>query len=94
MKGPNGKRSRHNKAERAIARALARIEALPEVRRVLLGRRVACSHAAGVGAVRVVREVPGGLLLRGHTEIGVREIRVLSDDPAAVERAISAFDRG
>ena len=78
----NQHRGKHQKADPAIRRAVERIEAIPSVRRVLLGRREACRHRFPRGAVVYLGDVPGGIRLRGYTDTGVRSIVVMvcSDD--------------
>jgi hypothetical protein len=80
------RRSKHNTAEREIAREIRRLEELPGVIRVLLGRREGCRHRFRAGRLRIVGAVPGGLKLNAYTDRGVRTVIVLVADDEARER--------
>jgi hypothetical protein len=61
---------------------------LPEVRRVVLGYGRALGHRAGVGTLEPRESTTSALRVNAHTERGVIELWVHTDQPARVAQLI------
>jgi hypothetical protein len=70
-------RGRHQTTSKECARVLKRIEALPRVQAVMIGRSYggkSLGTASATGAIKIQRKIPGGLKAVTQSAKGIQEI--------------------
>lgn len=73
MAGSHGE-GRHTTLDKDLKRSVNWLHLQTGVRRIILGPIAVCKHAFTPGTVRVIREMPGGLELRGYFGVGLRPL--------------------
>ena len=86
---PQKKRGRHHKVCKTLRRALARLDAHPDVQRVVLDVAVACRHHRSPGTLEVSTLQPGGVKLKAYDARGVRLVFVKTSAPQTLVRALA-----
>jgi 2-keto-3-deoxy-L-rhamnonate aldolase RhmA len=86
-------RGRHQSSSKECLRAISKIEAMPGVVGVIIGRSYggkSLGKGGKTGEIRVQREVPGGLKAVTQTSKGLQElfIRTKKDETRSVWREI------
>ena len=79
-------RGRHQSSSKECLRAIARIEALPGVVGVIIGRSYggkSLGKGGRTGEIRVQREVPGGLKAVTQTSKGLQELFIRTEEGKA-----------
>ena len=83
------KRGRHHTVCKTLRRALARLDAHPDVQRVVLDVAVACRHHRTPGTLEVSAIQPGGVKLKAYDARGVRRVFVKTSAPQALVQALT-----
>lgn len=86
---PQKKRGRHHTICKTLRRTLARLDAHPDVQRVVLDVAVACRHHRTPGTLEVSAMKPGGVKLKAYDARGVRLVFVKTSTPQALVRAFA-----
>ncbi len=86
---PQKKRGRHHTVCKTLRRTIARLDAHPDVQRVVLDVAVACRHRRTPGTLEVSSMQPGGLKLRAYDARGVRLVFVKTSAPQALVQAFA-----
>jgi 2-keto-3-deoxy-L-rhamnonate aldolase RhmA len=79
-------RGRHQSSSKECLRAISKIEALPGVVGVIIGRSYggkSLGKSGRTGEIRVQREVPGGLKAVTQSSKGLQELFIRTDQGAA-----------
>jgi 2-keto-3-deoxy-L-rhamnonate aldolase RhmA len=90
-------RGRHQSSSKECLRAMSKIEALPGVVGVIIGRSYggkSLGKSGKTGQVRVQREVPGGLKAVTQSSKGLQELFIRTEEGSAqdVWRGIEQLD--
>jgi hypothetical protein len=83
-------RGRHQTTSKECARVLKRIEALPRVQAVMIGRSYggkSLGTASATGAIKIQRKIPGGLKAVTQSAKGIQEIFIRTASGAEEEVA-------
>lgn len=83
------KRGRHYTVCKTLRRPLTRLEAHPEVQRMVLDRAVACRHQRTPGTLEVAAVLPGGVKLKAYDAHGVRLVFVKTAAPQVLVQVLT-----
>ena len=78
------KRGRHRTACKTLRRGLARLEARPEVERVVLDAALPFRHQRTPGTLEVAAVLNGGVKLKAYDSLGMRWVFVKTPAPRAL----------
>jgi hypothetical protein len=83
-------RGKHTSIEKNLRLPIRRLEALPSVAKLVFGEVENCRHKFAAGTIRVIRDAPGGLHVRGYGGAVIMDIFVKTSEPEAVRAYLEA----
>lgn len=76
--------AKHKSVPKDLKRLMKRVEAHPQVKKVVLQETEPCRHRYAHGTIRVLGETQAGLRLNGYFQGGVIRFFLVCDEKAAV----------
>lgn len=81
---------KHQTVPKDLKHAVMFLEGIPEVTKVILGRPAGCRHSFPLGHLKVARDEPVGIMIKGYSDRGVIDFHVCLQNPNQTREAVKS----